>query len=79
MARPCKHDLREGQWWDEVGSSAVVNAQSRKIILLGTQRVMYETECGIKRSVLIPTFLRWARAWAECTELEQQRKAAVEK
>jgi hypothetical protein len=62
---PKKKDLREGQWWDEVGS-AVVNAQSRKIVLIGTTKLMYENERGIKRSILISSFLCWARTYAEC-------------
>lgn len=65
---PGKKDLQEGQWWDEVGS-AVVNAQSRKIIMLGSIRLMYETECGVRRTVLITSFLRWARHFADCQEL----------
>jgi len=71
---PKRRDLREGQWWDEVGSP-VVNAQSRKIILIGTNKLMYENECGIKRSVLISSFLRWAQALAECQNLQGEVSA----
>jgi len=60
-----KSDLREGQHWDEVGS-AVVNARSRKIVVLGTKQLTYEDESGRGRTVLIASFLRWARTFAEC-------------
>jgi hypothetical protein len=74
--RPRKRDLREGQWWDEVGS-AVGNAQSRKIVLIGTAKLMYETERGSRRSVMIPSFLRWARHFAECKEFEVKRESST--
>lgn len=63
-----KRDLQEGQWWDEVGS-AKVNQRSRKIVLLGTTRLMYETECGHRHSVNISSFLQWARHFAECKDI----------
>lgn len=61
---PLKVNLREGQHWDEIGS-AVVNAQSRKIIMLGTKRLTYEDEAGRQKTVLITSFLRWAKIFAE--------------
>ena len=64
-----KTDLREGQHWDEVGSP-VVNAQSRKIIMLGNKRLTYEDESGRQKTVLIASFLRWARVFAECRTRE---------
>lgn len=66
---PSKADLREGQHWDEIGTP-VVNAQSRKIIMLGTKRLTYEDESGRLRTVLISSFLRWAKVFAECKTRE---------
>jgi hypothetical protein len=59
-------DLHEGQHWDEVGSP-VVNTQSRKILTLGTKSVTYEDESGRKKTILITSFLRWAKIFAECS------------
>jgi hypothetical protein len=70
--RPKKSTLREGQWWDEVGS-AVVNARSRKILLLGTEMLEYEDELGHTNVILISSFLRWAKHFAQCKELEKAR------
>jgi len=61
--------LREGQHWDEVGS-AVVNAQSRQILILGNKRLTYVDEVGRQKTVLISSFLRWARTFAECKSWE---------
>lgn len=66
---PSKADLREGQHWDEIGSP-VVNAQSRKIVTLGTKRLTYEDESGRKKTILISSFLRWAKIFAECKTRE---------
>ncbi len=66
---PNKRDLREGQWWDEVGS-AVVNARSRKIITLGSINLQYEDELGRRKIIEIASFLRWARTFAECKEVK---------
>ena len=58
---------KEGQIYDEVGS-AVVNARSRHVILVGSERVLYRDEVGRERSVKIMSFIRWARTFAEIRE-----------
>jgi hypothetical protein len=64
-----RNDLREGQLWDVIGSP-VVNAETRLIRTLGTKSLTYRTEMGRERTVLISSFLRWARI-AECKSLEK--------
>lgn len=60
-----KDQLREGQIWDEV-LGGPVNGISRKIVMIGTDRLMYEDDYGVRRSVQIRSFIRWAKREAEC-------------
>ena len=61
------NDLREGQHWDVIGSP-VVNAETRKIVLLGTKSLTYEDEVGRRKTILVSSFLRWSNM-AECKSL----------
>jgi hypothetical protein len=68
-------DLKEGQHWDEVGS-ATVNARTRTIMVVGSHFVTYEDEVGRSNTILISSFRRWAKTFAEC-RLSNSATAAV--
>ena len=54
--------LVAGQVFDEIGS-AVVNAKSREITLVGTKKVCYKDELSREHTINISSFKRWIKAW----------------